>query len=67
MMLLHTYDGFDPISTLRKSVSGKYRALKTLWTSEEVFVCRRQPCLARRARLKAFRSRNPKPPLILDT
>ena len=50
-----------------KSPSRKYLALKTLWTREEVCVCRSHPCFAKRARLNAFRSWNPKPPSVLGT
>ena len=67
MILLQAYEGFVPISALMKSLSRKYRALKTRWTREEVLVCKRQPRLAKRVRLKAFRSRKPKPPLVFGT
>lgn len=65
IMLLHAYDGWCPILAERKSPLGKYLALNTLWTSEVVRVYSHQPCFARSTKLKAFRSRNPKPPSFL--
>jgi len=45
----------------------KVPSFETRWTREEVLVCKRQPCLAKRVRLKAFRSRKPKPPSVFGT
>ena len=41
----------------------KYFFLKTLWTKEFWFFWSLQPCLVSRAKLKAFKSLNPMPPL----
>ena len=60
-MLIQAYDGWWPNSA-GKSPLGKYQALKTLGTKVFVQVCKRQPCFARRAVLKALKSPNPNPP-----
>ena len=61
-MLRQANDGFVPNSACRKSAFRKYWALSTLWTNELLFICKCQPCLAKRARLKALRSPKPNPP-----
>ena len=65
IMLLHAYDGWCPVSTERKLPLGKYLVLNTLCTNEVVWVCSCQPCFARNAKLKVFRSWKPKPPSSL--
>ena len=45
-----------------KEEFAKYFALRTLWVKEFGFCCILQPCLARRARLKALKSLKPSPP-----
>ena len=61
-MIVQAKEGWLPNLAERKSPSRKYRALKTLWTSEVVLVCNLQPCFAKRARLKVLRLRKSKPP-----
>ena len=61
-MIVQAKEGWLPNLAERKSPSGKYRALKILWTSEVVLVCNLQPYFAKTARLKALRSRKSKPP-----
>ena len=65
-MLRQAKDGLLPSWASRKDLLAKYVAWKTWWKREFVFWRRRQPCLARRARLKAFRSLNLMPPISLD-
>ena len=62
---LHTKEGLGPSSAFRNELRGKYRALYTLWKRECVFWINLQACFASIARLKAFRSWNPIPPLHL--
>ena len=64
IMLRQAYEGEEPRVAVRKSPSGKYLAFKTLCTREEVWVCKRHPCLAKRAKLNALKSRKPKPSSI---
>ena len=61
-MIVQAKERWLPNLAERKSPSGNYHALKTLWTSEVVLVCNLQPCFSKRARLKALWSRKPKPP-----
>ena len=53
-MLCQAKDGLLPSWASRKDLPVKYLAWKTWWKREFVFWRRCQPCLARRARLKAL-------------
>ena len=66
IILCQAKDGLLLSWASRKDLLAKYLAWKTWWKREFVFWRRRQPCLARRARLKAFKSLKPMPPASLD-
>ena len=66
-ILLQAKDGWWPFLACIKSSSGKYLFLKTLQKSELPPCYNRQPCLAKRATLKALKSLKPMPPSIFGS
>ena len=66
IMLCEANDGLLSSWASRKDLSAKSLAWKTWWKREFVFWRRHQPCLVRRAKLKAFKSLKPMLPVSLD-
>jgi hypothetical protein len=66
-MLRHVKEGLAPSLACKKESLRKYFPFRTFASREFGCWISLQPCLARRAKLKTSKSRNPSPPLCLGS